>query len=138
MTGEKHVALEAFERIADQVISTAGHVTMDLGDSPESKEGVNRAREDVAAVERFLMSTLEERPLYLQAWDELKALQALSEGNRVLVSEAALDRAERLVAMAAQVSQAESLGKIAEALGDANVGFWLERAIALGGASDRG
>lgn len=99
-----------------------------IDDTPEA------AAEIIAEVRRLkpvwgIGSTPQDSQTSLQeAYGELKKLTEMANGDRVLVSQDALNRATALVTAAAQVAQAEALGKIAEALGDENVHFWLDRA----------
>ncbi|QGZ16756.1 hypothetical protein PBI_DEWDROP_109 [Microbacterium phage Dewdrop] len=70
-----------------------------------------------------------------EALTEYKKLTEMANGDRVLVSPEALHRAQMLVMVAAQSAQAESLAKLAAAVNDENIGYWLSRMIRETGAT---
>lgn len=71
----------------------------------------------------------------MEAYVEYKKLVELASGDKVMVSQSALDNAERLVMMAAHVAQAESLGKLADALSDGNIDYFIGKIIRELGAT---
>ncbi|QGZ16757.1 hypothetical protein PBI_DEWDROP_110 [Microbacterium phage Dewdrop] len=52
--GDEVRALEAFQRMSEALLSTAGHVVMEMGETPVAQEGRRRAQNDIDAVRRLL------------------------------------------------------------------------------------